>query len=236
MMYDRRFLVALLLLPACSNLSGDADIPIQLEIRAPAGAGGSPPPVEISDTIQLTAVALNQDGDSIAATFEWRTPDPTIIEVDASTGRVTGKTVGTGRIQVLSGTLTSNFVNFSVVPAADSLVLILDSARVALTDTASLALEAELDTINPTGPLAGRQMIYQLTDVFGQPGDTVTLGGGVLTRTVSTGTNGRPTIPVYVRPIPTLARPDSVLVEINALRPSGALIPGSGQRFIVRFD
>ena len=48
--------------------------------------------------------------------------------------------------------------------------------------------------------------------------------------------NGQPVTTVYVRPIPGLARPDSVLVAVNAYRPSGATIPGSGQQFIVRFD
>jgi hypothetical protein len=232
-----RWFLTVLAIAGCSDLSGDSDTPIALEIRAPAGPGGTNPPVEIGDTIQLSAVAFNQAGDSVAATFLWRTPDTALMFVESATGRITGKKPGTGRVQVTSGSLTSDFVQFLIFPAAESLSIVPpDSARVLLTDTASAALIAQLDTLNPTGPLQGRQIVYQLTDIFGLPGDTASLGGGVMLRTVTTSSIGQPAVPVYVRPIPTLPRPDSVFVEINALRPSGVPIPGSGQRFIVRFD
>jgi hypothetical protein len=103
-------------------------------------------------------------------------------------------------------------------------------------DTASTALVSELDTINPTGPLAGRVIIYVLDSIFGQPGDTASLGGGVMARSAVTSTLGQPATPVYVRTIPSLSRPDSVTVHIVALRPSGDSVPGSGQRFMIRFD
>ena len=232
-----RWLLLAFALTSCSNLSGDSDTPILLEIRAPSGTGGGNPPVEIGDTFQLSARALNQDGDSVAATFTWRTPDTAFLFVEPATGRISGKKLGPARVQVTSGGLTSDLVNFTVLPAAESLQIIPpDSARVLVTDTASAALVAELDTLNPLGPLAGRQILYQLTTIFGQPGDTASLAGGVMSRAVTTSALGQPTVPVYVRAIPALARPDSVLVEVTAFRPSGAAIPGSGQLFIVRFD
>lgn len=231
------FLALLLLAAGCSDLGGDSDTPILLEIRAPAPVGGGNPLVEIADTFQLSARALNQDGDSVAAPLSWRTVDTALIFIEEATGRISGKKVGVARIQVTSGTLTSELVSFSVVPAAESLLIIPpDSARVLVTDTASAPLVTELDTLNPNGPLQGRQITYQLTTIFGQPGDTASLGGGVMLRAVATNSLGQPNIPVYVRPIPALPRPDSVLVEVTAPRPSGAAIPGSGQRFIVRFD
>ena len=231
------FLFFLGLAAGCSNLSGDSDTPIILEIRSPAGVAGGPPPVEIGDTIQLSARALNQEGDSVAATLTWRTPDTALIFLDPATGRLSGKKLGSGRVQVTSGNLTSDLITLAIVPAAESLMIVPpDSARVLVSDTASAPLIAELDTLNPTGPLSGRQIIYQLTTIFGQPGDTASLGGGVMTRAVATSILGQPTIPIYVRQITALTRPDSVLVEITALRPSGRLIPGSGQTFIVRFD
>ncbi len=230
-------LLAGLPLAACSDLSGDSDLPIVLEIRAPAGIGGAAPLVEIGDTITLAARALNQAGDSVAATFTWRSPDTALISVDPATGQITGKSPGIGRVQVTSGGLTSDLVPFNVVPRADSLLLVPpDSARVLVTDTASAPLIAELDTLNPDGPLQGRQITYQLTDIFGQPGDTASLGGGLMLRTVTTSALGQPNIPVYVRPIPAQPRPDSVYVTVTALRPSGTPIPGSGQQFVVRFD
>jgi hypothetical protein len=232
-----RWLFLALALSSCSDLGGDADIPILLEIRVPSGIGGGTPPVEIGDTFQLSARALNQDGDSVAATFTWRTPDTALIFVEPSTGRIAGKKAGSARVQVTSGSLTSDLVNFAVVPAAESLQIIPpDSARILVTDTSSVPLVSELDTINPTGPLAGRQLVYQLTSLFGQPGDTASLTAGGMTRLVATSSLGQPATPVYVRAIPALPRPDSVLVEVSAFRPSGAPIPGSGQIFIVRFD
>lgn len=225
------------LVAACSDLAGNSDTPIQIEIRTPAGPP-TPPPVEIGDTLQLTARAFNQSGDSVATTFQWSTPDTAFLFVDPTTGKVTGKKLsGVARVQVRAGSLLSDLVTFAVVPAAESLLIIgSDSLRVAIADTASSPLITQLDTLNPDGPLANRAVVYQLLSVFGVAGDTVTLNGGVLSRSVITGANGQPVTTVYVRPIPGLARPDSVLVAVNAYRPSGATIPGSGQQFIVRFD
>jgi hypothetical protein len=224
-------------LTACSNLSTDTDTPIALEIRAPAGVSGGNPLVEISDSFQLTARALNQDGDSIAAPLTWRTADTALVDLGPSTGIIRGKKVGIARVQVTSGSLTSDLVSFSVVPYAESLVVIPpDSARIGAADTASAPLVSELDTLNPAGPLAGRVILYQVDSIFGQPGDTASLGGGGMVRAVPTSTLGQPATPVYVRPIPALPRPDSVTVRVSAFRPSGDSIPGSGQRFIIRFD
>lgn len=225
------------LMGACSDLASNSDVPIQIEIRTPAGPP-TPPPVEIGDTFQLVARAFNQNGDSIPATFRWVTPDTAFLSVDSVTGQITGKKITiSARVQVRSGSLLSDIVVFAVVPAAESLLIVgSDSTRVATTDTASTPLIAQLDTLNPDGPLASRVIVYQLGTVFGAPGDTVTLNGGVASRSVITGTNGQPVTSVYVRPIPGLPRPDSALVEINAYRPSGLTIPGSGQQFIVRFD
>jgi hypothetical protein len=233
-----RWLLLAIALAGCSNLNGDSDTPIILEIRVPTSTGGGSPPVEIGDTFQLTARALNQDGDSVAAAFTWRTPDTALIFVEAATGRIAGKKVGTpARVQVSSGNLTSDFISFTVFPAAESLAIVPpDSARVLVTDTASAPLVSELDTLNPNGPLQGRVITYEITTIFGQPGDTASLTGGTMLRSVTTSALGQPSVPVYVRPIPALPRPDSLLVEIRALRPSGAAIPGSGQTFIVRFD
>ena len=236
-MNPARLLLAILAVPACSDLTSDSTVPIVLEIRAPAGIAGGNPIVEIGDTFQLTARALNQDGDSVAAVMVWRTLDTGLVFLDSLTGQISGKKVGPARIQVKSGTLTSDIVSFSVVPFAEQLQIIPpDSARVALADTASVALVTELDTITPTGPLPGRQIIYDLTTIFGQQGDTVSLSGGSMSLSVATGALGQPTVSIYVRTIPSQPRPDSVLVLVSALRPSGDSIPGSGQRFIVRFD
>jgi hypothetical protein len=240
-MNPARLVVALLALAACSDLSGDSDVPIALEIRAPAGVGGSNPVVEIGDTFQLNARALNQDGDSVAAVFIWRTLDTALLFVDPTTGNISGKKVGTpARIQVASGNLTSDLVSFSVVPAAESLLIISpDTVHVLSTDPQSVALITELDTLNPTGPLSGRQIVYLIASIWGV-GASATLNGGFDTIVVVTGTDGRPSTNVVV--VPGTIRPDSMIVEVRAYRPSSfsrptpVFIPGSGQQFIVKFD
>lgn len=232
----RRFLAGILLAAAgCSSLNGDSDSPVVIEVFPPSGSGISGQ-VEIGDTTQMSARALNQNGDSVAATFTWRTPDTALVFIDATTGRVTGKAPGSARVQARAGSLISDLVTLSIVPLAESLTIIPpDSARLLTTDTASTALVAELDTINPTGPLAGRRIVYEITQLFPAT-DTASLNGGFDALGVTTGGTGQPTVPVYVRKIPGAPHPDSAFVEIRSFRPSGALIPGSGQRFIVRFD
>lgn len=229
--------LALLAALACSDLAGDSSTPITLEVRSPVGTGALAF-VEIGDTVQFTARALNQAGDSVAADIRWRTPDTTLLAVDSLTGAVTGKAPGPARVQARTGNLVSDFLSVTVVVGADTVFIVPpDSARVAATDSGSAALVAQLDTLNPEGPVSGRRIEYELLfPVFGQPGDTATLNGGVATLSATTGSTGQPTSPVTVQVVPGQPRPDSVLVEVRSRRPSGALVPGSGQQFIVRFD
>ncbi len=226
---------ALLLLAAaaCSKLSGDSGVPVALEVRVPAATQ-----VEVGDTIQLTARALNQQGDSVDAPITWRTPDTLTVAIDSLTGRLTGVTAGTGRIQARSGSLVSSFVSFTVLARVDTLQIIPpDSSRVAAGVIASGPLVVELDSLNPLGPVAGRPVIYDVVlPLFGQPGDTVALNGKGLTATAITGSDGQPTSPVTLNRVAGQPSPDSAQVEVRAQRPSGAPVPGSGQRFIIRFD
>lgn len=219
----------------CSNLTGDSKTPIVIDVFPVAGSGISGQ-VEIGDTAVLTAVALNQQGDSVAATFTWRTADTGIVFLDPQTGQVSGKQVGTARVQARSGPLISDLVTLNVVPMADSLVVIPpDSARLLATDTASAPLIAAMDSINPDGPLSGRRIVYEITQFFPAT-DSASLNGGLFALNATTTATGQPSAPVYVRKIPGRPHPDSVYVEIRSFRPSGVLIPGSGQMFIVRFD
>jgi len=240
-MNPARLLLAILALPACSELTSDSNVPIVLEIRAPAGVPGGNPIVEIGDTFQLNARALNQDGDSVAAVLVWRTADTALVFLDSLTGYISGKQVGTARVQVKSGSLTSDLVSFSVVPAAESLLIISpDTVHVLSTDAQSVGLITELDTLNPNGPLSGRQIVYLIASISGVDSASATLNGGFDTLVVVTGTDGRPTTTVVV--VPGTTRPDSLIVEVRAYRPSSfsrptpVFIPGSGQQFIVKFD
>jgi hypothetical protein len=230
-------LLGLLLAAAlgCSNLSGDSSTPVVIDVFAVAGSGISGQ-VEIGDTATMTARALNLQGDSVAATFTWGTPDTGIIFLDPQTGQISGKVPGTARVQARSGSLISEFVTLTVVPMADSLVLIPpDSARLLSADTASAPLVAQMDSINPDGPLSGRRIVYEIIQFF-PAADSSSLNGGLFVLNATTTLTGQPSVPVFVRKIPGRPHPDSVYVEIRSYRPSGVLIPGSGQMFIVRFD
>lgn len=225
--------VLLLGAAACSKLSGDPGVPVALEVLVPSATQ-----VEVGDTIQLAARALNQQGDSVAATIVWRTPDTLVLAIDSLTGRLTGRSAGTGRVQARTGTLVSSLVTFTSLARVDTLQIIPpDSSRVAAGASSSDPLVVELDSLNPLSPVASRQVIYQVVlPLFGQPGDTVALTGGGLTATATTGADGRPISPVTLNRVTGQASPDSAQVEVRSERPSGALVPGSGQRFIVRFD
>lgn len=219
----------------CSNLAGDSSSAVLIDVFPIAGSGISGQ-VEIGDTAVMTARALNQQGDSVAATFTWRTADTGIVFLDPQTGLVSGKLPGTARVQARTGSLISDFVTLTVVATADSLVLVPpDSARLLAGDTASAPLIAEMDSINPDGPLSGRRIVYQITQFF-PAADSASLNGGLFALNATTTFTGQPSVPVYVRKIPGRPHPDSVYVEIRSYRPSGAPIPGSGQVFIVRFD
>lgn len=219
----------------CSSLTGDSSTPVVIDVFPPAGSGISGQ-LEIGDTAVMAARALNQQGDSVPATFVWRTADTGLVFLDTITGRVSGKQPGSARVQGRTGSLISDFVTLTVVPMADSLVLVPpDSARVLTGDTASAPLVAELDTINPVGPLSGRRIVYEITQLFPAT-DSASLNGGLFAVNATTTSTGQPAVPVYVRKIPGRQHPDSVYVEIRSYRPSGALIPGSGQQYIVRFD
>lgn len=83
-----------------------------IEVRGPA-----PPTVAVGATVRLTARALDGSGTPIESEFAWRTPDPSLVRVDAATGDVTGLATGTARVQVSSGDAVSAFFTLSVVPA-----------------------------------------------------------------------------------------------------------------------
>jgi hypothetical protein len=64
----------------------------------------------------------------------------------------------------------------------------------------------------------------------------VELPGGVLTLDAVTGLDGSPSSPVTLNRVTGVTSPDSAIVTVGALTASGATVPGSGQRFIVRFQ
>lgn len=219
-------LVALLLAAACSSLGADGE-PVAIEFLVP-----NPAVVDIGDTIQLRARVLDQNGDSLAATIRWRTSDST-VGVDSVTGRFWGIQGTTGNVQPLTGTLTGFRAAFQVRPAADTLIV--DSASATLIvvtgDSVSPAITPRVAQADGTG-LTGRTVIIRLV---APTGAAVRLTGDVVADTLTTTTGGVPSPTIRVRRF-GVAPGDSAIVQVEARRPSGAVVPGSGQKIRVYFQ
>jgi hypothetical protein len=220
----------------CSDLSEGEGGVVALEVTAPAGNA-----VEVGDTVQYTARALNIQGEEVAAEIRWATPDTANISVDSLTGIVVGKAGATvGRVQASAGSLLSPLNLISVLARADTLILVSPDTMTVdlLLGQSTPALEARLESYDPAGPLAGRDIIYEIVyPVFALPGDrTVELTGGVLIDTLTTGSGGTPASPVALSVVGGAVAPDSAIVELRAFRYGGTEpVPGSGQRIRVRF-
>lgn len=222
----------LILLAGCSKLSDSSGV-VAIELRLAAGAA-----VERGDTIQLDAVALDADGDSLAATILWRTPDSTLTMVDSSGLLTTDSTTGSGRVQAQVGGLFSDFALINVHPPSDTLVVIEpDTLIVGSDDTASAAMIAQVQSFDPVGGVINTAISYVVEDSSNVAikGKVRLTGDGLSFRAV-TGFDGGPTIPVILRRVAGTAQPASVRVTILAFRPSQTPVPGSSQSFVVLFQ
>jgi hypothetical protein len=221
---------ALALAAGCSNLSEVDGVVVALEVTLPA-----PSIIEVNESLQLSARALNKDGDSVAAAIVWTAADPTLT-VDASSGLLTGVAPGTGRVQASEGTLTSGVLTFSVIAPADTIIIAGDSVfTVAPGIDASAPLVVRVESYAPAGPVEGRSVIYALTSP--DPATTtpaVVFPNGQSEDTAVTAVDGTIQAMVLTR-LAGLTSPDTAIVTVRATRTRGTVVPGSGQRFIVLF-
>jgi hypothetical protein len=214
----------------CSNLTEGAGGVVGLQIQAP-----SLKTIEVGETLQLTAVALDKDGNPVATPVTWRAPDTTLT-VDGATGAITGAFPGTGRVQAFVGSLSSELVTFTVIARADTLVLTGDSViTVPAGVTASAPLLVQLQSFSPAGPLPSRPVIYVVTSPPDVGPHTVELPNAALTDTVLTGTDGAVSS-VTLNRVNGTTQPATAIVEVRAFRTRGEAVPGSGQRFTVNFQ
>lgn len=222
---------------ACANIADDGSGVIALEVHPPV-----PAVVEVGDTIALTARALDRDGNPVDVAIEWRTPDAANVYVEPTTGRVAGLAPGTvGRVQATQGSLVSDLLVLNVVARADTIEVAPDTLTVDPLSTTSGALTSRVATLveGVYVGLPGRAVIYEIVEpAFADPAArTVEITGtGALADTVTTGGDGQPTAPVTLSRMAGLTAPDTVEVSVRVLRRSGALVPGSGQRFVVAFQ
>jgi len=123
-----------------------------------------------------------------------------------------------------------------VIARADTLLLLGDSIRTVPAEPgASGDLVTELRTFAPDTTVASRPVIYAITFPVAGTAPGVTLSGGAQTDTVNTGADGTVTGMQLVR-VASQPPVDSAVVTVRAERTRGAAVPGSGQRFVIRFE
>lgn len=103
---------AALVVPAlalgCSDLTDAGNGVVELEVTQPAQTQ-----IEIGEMLQLSARALDKNGDPVAVAISWRTADATVT-VD-NQGLVTGVAPGPGRVQAFVGSLSSALITLTVI-------------------------------------------------------------------------------------------------------------------------
>jgi hypothetical protein len=223
-------LLPLLAAAACSNLDEGEGGVVALEIQSP-----ELPTLEVGEQAQLSARALDADGETVDAEIEWLASDAA-LSVDA-TGLVTGVAPGSGNVQAAVGSLTSASIGLSVIAPADTIIIVGDSVFVipiGVDPPVTATLVVRLESRSPVGPVESRPVIYEITQPVAGTTPVVQLAGGVQSDTLFTLTDG--TIGAALTLVTGQVPPDTAIVEVRANRTRGAAVPGSGQRFIILFQ
>ena len=217
-----------LMVLGCSNLTEGPGGVVELEISTPAARE-----VEVGETLQLTARALDRDGNPLDVPITWLSSDPALT-VDNS-GLVTGVSPGEAQVQASVGSLSSGQILLTAIARADTLVIVSDSVIIVPVGApASAPLAVQVLSFSSADPLPNRPVVYTVTSPPDVGDHTVELPGGVLIDTISTGQAGDAGAVTLNRT--AIPSPDTAIVQVRSYRASGADVPGSGQRFIVLFQ
>jgi len=209
--------------------------------------GPGAPSVAEGDTVTLTAVALDREGNPLAdVPVIWRVLEPDTVEVgftlDSTTGLVTGLFAGTGRVQADADGLRTNLITVTVRAVADSIAAVQDTITFPGSDGESPALGATVYDLPPSGtatPLAGVSVWFALVSPAPGTPEAATLalaaqgqapGSDPHTALVTTLASG---IAFATLRRVGLGQPDTAVVEAVALTASGGIIPGVPARFTV---
>lgn len=232
-MNRRAVLLAAGLLAACADLT-----------ETEAGIGSltlvlpSPAEIEVDQTVQLQAAVRSGSGDSLDVPVIWLGLDSTLA-VDSTSGLITGRFTGSGRLVARATDLYSSIVTFAVLARVDTVIQVsADTQTVAAADSLSKELTVRLEGGAPAAPVGGRRIVYDIVSpVFSDTAArTVEFQSGGLQARPTTTSTGGPLPAPKLRRIAGRVAPDSATVVVNVYRPAGGgTVPGSGQRFTVRF-
>jgi hypothetical protein len=104
-MKSAALLLAIGAVAACSSIPDAGNGVVELVLTIP----DSLVVIVDSGSVTLHARALDIHGDSVAsAPIFWETPDTMYVTLDSVTGVMTGKAVGSARVQARTGTLISD--------------------------------------------------------------------------------------------------------------------------------
>jgi hypothetical protein len=223
-------LLPLLAAAACSGLDEGEGGVVALEVQFP-----EVPTLEVGEQTQLSARALDIDGETVEAAILWRASNDALSVNE--TGLVTGVAPGSGDVQAVVGSLTSERISFTVLAPADTLIVVGDSVFIIPIDTdppATANLMVRLESRSPVGPVGSRPVIYEITQPVAGTTPVVQLAGGVQSDTLLTAADGTAAIALSL--VSGQTPPDTAIVEVRANRTRGSAVPGSGQRFIVLFQ
>jgi len=230
------------LLAGCTAITGDFSDVVAILYTGPAA-----PAVFEDDTLRLTAVALDRNGNPLPdVTVIWRVLEPDTVPVgltlDSMTGLVTGLFAGAWRVQGDADGLRTSLLAVTVRAVADSIAAVQEEITFPATDTESPTLSATVYDIPPTGtptPVAATGVRFALVSPAPGTAEAATLalaapgqapGDDPHTATVTTNVSGLAF--ATLRRV-GLGQPDTAIVEAVALAPAGGIIPGVPARFTV---
>ena len=221
-------LLPLLAVAACSSLEEGQGGVVALEIQTPTLTI-----LEVGEQVQLSARALDADGEAVEATIEWLTSSAA-LSVDAA-GLATGVSPGVVRVQAAVGSLTSAQINFTVRAPADTIVIVGDSVFVVpVAAPVPANPTVRIDSRTPPGPVEAQDVIFDITQPVAGAIPVVQLANGDQSDTVRTTAEGLATVALSL--VTGQVPPDTAIVEVRANRLQGSVVPGSGQRFIILFQ
>lgn len=223
-------LLPLLAVTACSGLDEGEGGVVAIELETPEFLT-----LEVGEQTQVVARALDAGGQVVDAAIDWRST--TVAVTVDGTGLVTGAEAGSAEVQASVGSLASERLTFTVIAAADTIIIAGDSVftiPVGADPPVTPSLAVRLESFGSAEPLNGREVIFEITRPLPGPTPAVQLAGGVQSDTVLTGAEG--TASVVVGLVSGQVPPDTAIVQVRAERTRGGAVPGSGQRFILLFE